>query len=82
MTNLTDQHGLRVADALAQFIEAEALPGTGVEREAFWKGFSAIVHDLAPKNRARIRARCAIWVPTAPFSSRSATLRPRPRACR
>jgi malate synthase len=57
MTNLTDHHGLRVADALAQFIEAEALAGTGVEREAFWKGFSAIVHDLAPKNRALIAER-------------------------
>jgi malate synthase len=57
MSNLTDLHGLRVDDALVRFIEDEALPGTGVDRDAFWQGFSAIVHDLAPKNRALLAER-------------------------
>jgi malate synthase len=57
MNHLTDRHGLRVADALAKFIDDEALPGTGVDREAFWQGFSAIVHDLTPRNRALIAER-------------------------
>ena len=57
MTNLTNKNGLRVANALISFIESEALPGTGVDREAFWQGFSAIVHDLAPQNRALIAER-------------------------
>ena len=57
MNNLIDQHGLRVAQALVSFIEDEALPGTGIEREAFWRGFSAIVHDLSPRNRALLAER-------------------------
>ncbi|HWX10545.1 MAG TPA: malate synthase G, partial [Trinickia sp.] len=54
---MTDHHGLRVADALAHFINNDALPGTGVDRESFWQGFSAIVHDLAPKSRALLAER-------------------------
>ena len=41
--------GLQVAAGLHGFI-AEALPGTGVEAEAFWTGFAALVRDLAPRN--------------------------------
>ena len=33
------------------------LPGTGVEPAAFWQGFDAIVHDLAPKNTALLAER-------------------------
>ena len=35
----------------------EALPGTGVELEAFLQGFLAIVHELAPKSRALLAER-------------------------
>ena len=28
------------------------LPGTGIDSASFWRGFDAIVHDLAPKNIA------------------------------
>ena len=42
---------LRVARELYDFVNDEALPGTGVAAEAFWDGFDAIVHDLAPRNR-------------------------------
>ncbi len=55
--NMTDHHGLRVDSALSQFIEREALPGTGIDAEAFWQGFAAIVHELAPKNRALLAER-------------------------
>lgn len=55
--NMTDHHGLRVDTALSQFIEREALPGTGVDPQAFWQGFAAIVRDLAPKNRALLAER-------------------------
>src|SRR5690606_16926270 len=57
MTDRIDRHGLAVAEQLAGFIENEALPGSGVEVETFWREFSAIVHDLAPKNRALLARR-------------------------
>jgi malate synthase len=44
-----DVAGLQVAAELHGFI-AEALPGTGVEADAFWTGFAALVRDLAPRN--------------------------------
>ncbi|VVD86459.1 malate synthase [Pandoraea terrae] len=57
MTSTSKRHGLTVATNLIDFIEKEALPGTGVDVEQFWKGFDAIVHDLAPKNRALLAER-------------------------
>ena len=57
MTDRTTAHGLQVATCLHQFIEREVLPGTGIEPAAFWKGFAAIVHDLAPKNAALLAER-------------------------
>ncbi|MEM8656295.1 MAG: malate synthase G [Pseudomonadota bacterium] len=57
MTSYVDRSDLRVADSLADFIEARALPGTGVASADFWAGFSALVHDLGPKNRALLAKR-------------------------
>jgi malate synthase len=57
MTNRIATHGLKVAAELHQFIETQVLPGTGVDPKAFWKGFSAIVHELAPKNAALLAER-------------------------
>ncbi|WP_299597594.1 malate synthase G [uncultured Tateyamaria sp.] len=51
MTAYVDRSDLKVADSLAHFIETHALPGTGVASADFWAGFSALVHDLGPKNR-------------------------------
>jgi len=50
-------HRLHVAPELAQFIEAQALPGTGIEASTFWAGFDALVHDLAPENRRLLAER-------------------------
>ncbi|MBS0563779.1 MAG: malate synthase G [Proteobacteria bacterium] len=44
-------HGLQVDARLAKFVDGQALPGTGVERDAFWSGFARLVRDLAPRNR-------------------------------
>ena len=43
--------GLQVDKELYDFINDEALPGTGVSPEAFWSGFDRLVHGLAPRNR-------------------------------
>ncbi|OVZ62439.1 malate synthase G [Pigmentiphaga sp. NML080357] len=57
MTERTNRHGLQVANQLDRFIEEEALPGSGLDSDGFWEGFSRIVHDLAPKNRALLAER-------------------------
>lgn len=48
---------LQVDQQLLQFINNEVLPGTGVEKEQFWEGFSAIVAELTPKNRQLLKKR-------------------------
>jgi malate synthase len=48
---------LTVATVLRDFIDDEALPGTSVDRAMFWSGFSQLVHDLAPVNRALLAKR-------------------------
>lgn len=52
--------GLQVAKELYDFINTEALPGTGVEVEQFWSRFDSIVHDLAPRNRDLLAKRDAL----------------------
>ena len=51
MTDQVTVSSLRIDRELHDFVVDEALPGTGVDADVFWDGFSAIVHDLAPKNR-------------------------------
>ena len=57
MNERIEKHGLLVDKALHDFIVTEAMPGTGVEPDAFWSGFAAILADLAPKNRALLAKR-------------------------
>ena len=56
-TPRTPVHGLQVATELYEFINNSVLPGTGVASATFWKGFDAIVADLAPKNIALLAER-------------------------
>ncbi len=60
MTRRVDRNGLQVAETLARFLEDEALPGSGVEPAAFWNGFSTIVHEFAPRNRALLAERARL----------------------
>ena len=57
MTDRTQVHGLQVATSLYRFVEDKVLPGTGVDAAAFWKGFDAIVSELAPRNIALLAER-------------------------
>mgnify|MGYP006137368709 FL=1 len=57
MTQRVDRAGLQVAAQLADFIEGDALPGTGIAADAFWTGFSALIHDFGPKNKALLEKR-------------------------
>lgn len=56
-TPRTSLHRLQVATVLQRFVDEQVLPGTGVDRASFWKGFDAIVADLAPKNLALLAER-------------------------
>ncbi|MBN9241288.1 MAG: malate synthase G [Mesorhizobium sp.] len=57
MTERIEIAGLRIAPELHDFVANEAAPGTGIDAAAFWNGFAAIAHDLAPKNRALLKTR-------------------------
>ena len=41
---------IAVDKVLYDFVTDEALPGTGLEAGAFWKGFGALLEKLAPRN--------------------------------
>lgn len=47
---MIDKAGLQVAENLAQFIESQALPGTGIDPAAFWQGAADIFARFAPRN--------------------------------
>jgi len=57
MSPRTNRLRLQVDSALARFIDDEVLPGTGVDAAAFWAGFDALAHELAPRNRALLAER-------------------------
>ena len=58
----TTHHRLHVATTLAEFIDTEVLPGTGITPDHFWTGFDAIVADLAPRNAALLAERDRLQV--------------------
>src|SRR4051812_8650498 len=49
--------GLRIARTLHDFVAKEAIPGTGVDGAAFWRGFAELIRDLAPRNEALLAKR-------------------------
>jgi len=57
MTERIDKFGLAVDRVLHDMLENEALPGSGVASDTFWKGLSELLHELAPKNRALLARR-------------------------
>ena len=48
---------LKIDENLIKFINEEAIPGTGLDSDHFWKEFSNVVHELAPKNKNLIKKR-------------------------
>ncbi|WP_373389378.1 malate synthase G [Pseudomonas alcaligenes] len=60
MTERVQVGGLQVAKALYDFINNEAIPGTGIAADKFWAGAEAVINELAPKNRALLAKRDAL----------------------
>ena len=60
MVERLDRNGLQVDARLVAFVEARALPGSGVEAGRFWSGLANTLAELAPKNRALLQRRAAL----------------------
>jgi malate synthase len=67
MTDRVTVGNLRVAQVLYDFINNEALPGTGIDPDTFWAGVDKVVTDLTPRNeellarRDELQARIDKW---------------------
>ncbi|GAB5436516.1 malate synthase G [Falsiruegeria mediterranea] len=60
MTARVDKSGLQIAAEFVEFIEAQALPGTGVPAGEFWAGLARMMAELGPKNRSMLDKRAEI----------------------
>jgi malate synthase len=60
MQQMIEAGGLQVAKSLYEFVNTEALPGTGLTEAAFWAGFATLITDLAPRNKALLQRRDAL----------------------
>ncbi|HAR30323.1 MAG TPA: malate synthase G, partial [Gammaproteobacteria bacterium] len=56
----TQLGGLLVATELDTLVRREIAPGTGIDPDAFWAGFEALLRDLVPRNRALLERRDAL----------------------
>lgn len=54
---MTSAGRLQVAPVLHDFVRDEALPGSGLDEDAFWSGVEAILVDFVPRNRALLATR-------------------------
>ena len=54
---IVEKNSLKISSVLFDFINNEAIPGTNIESDHFWKGFSNVVHELAPFNKSLIEKR-------------------------
>ncbi|RBW69803.1 malate synthase G [Bacillus taeanensis] len=57
MENYVKVGNLQVAEVLHEFINEEALPKSGVNREQFWTNFEKLIDDFTPKNKALLARR-------------------------
>ncbi|MCC0039273.1 MAG: malate synthase G [Brucellaceae bacterium] len=60
MNERIEIEGLKVARELYDFVNEEAVAGTGIEPARLWREFSAAVHDLTPRNRELLAVRDAM----------------------
>ena len=57
MNDRVSLHGLSIDRDLFALINDQALPHIGIAHEAFWSGFSDLISELTPKNRALLARR-------------------------
>jgi malate synthase len=54
---MCERSGLRVAAVLCEFVERQALPGTGIDSGVLWRDAAAIFTRFAPENRELLARR-------------------------
>ena len=52
-----NKNGLKISSTLFDFVNNEAIPGTNLKSDEFWKKFSSVVHELSPINRNLVEKR-------------------------
>ena len=54
---MIERNGLKIDEQLVRFVEDKALPGSGIEANAFWGGLADLYANFAPRNRALLNTR-------------------------
>jgi malate synthase len=67
MTQYVTRAGLQIAQELAEFTEARALPETGIGADAFWDGLAGILTRFVPVNRQLLAKRDALQAQIDPW---------------
>ncbi|TMP80121.1 malate synthase G [Pseudoalteromonas phenolica] len=57
MSATVQQAGLAIDQQFYDFVNQQALPGTGLQAEAFWQGFADLVNELTPINKSLLTKR-------------------------
>ena len=57
MSKRLSRGNLQVSEVLVHFIENEALPETGINKQEFWESFEKILNEFAPKNKTLLETR-------------------------
>lgn len=57
MVERIDRHGLQIDKTLCELIEGQAIPGSGIEADAFWASLSELAHEFGPRNAALLAKR-------------------------
>ncbi len=60
MNERVARNGLQIDAALARFVEQDVLAPLGIEADAFWAGFAALLDRFVPVNRALLAQRDAL----------------------
>ena len=60
MSAYIEKSGLKVDSQVVEFIETQALPGTGVTADDFWAGMSDLINGFGDENRALLTKRAEI----------------------
>ncbi len=48
---------ITIDKGLYDFVNAEVIPGTGVQADDFWHGFAGLIEEMSPRNAALLRRR-------------------------